>query len=154
MSQRRRTAPYGTDLAREVIGQQRPRPGDWLKRPGRRSRVRGVRFEVEEGSHDRHGCRPVRHAVMQLQQYAHATVTEAGQEPELPERAIAVELAFVESGGRFQELGIVARGPNRGLADVVANVEPIVVDPQRAASQDSGGVETTTQFRNACQAAM
>lgn len=91
---------------------------------------------------------------MQLQQYADATVGEARQEPEVPERAIAVELAFVESGGRFQELGIAARGLDRGLADVVANVEQIVVDPQRAASQNSGEVETTTQFRNACQAAI
>jgi hypothetical protein len=91
---------------------------------------------------------------MQLQQYADATVAEAGQEPEFPERVNAVELALIESGGRFQELDIAARGLNRGLADVVANVEPIVIDPQRAASQNSGEVETTTQFRNACQAAI
>ena len=89
---------------------------------------------------------------MQLQEHADPTVAQAGEEPEFPQRARAVELALIESGGQLEEFGIASRGIDRGLMDVVTNVESIVVDPERAASQNPRNVEAPPQLRDARQA--
>ena len=62
-----------------------------------------------------------------------AVVLEALDEPDLPERLVAVELLREHAAGEVVQLLLRARRGQRGHADVVAEVEVRVVDPARAA---------------------
>jgi hypothetical protein len=116
--------------------------------------VRDVRRGIEQGPHDRHGGRSVRHRVVQLQQDTDAAVVQAGQEPELPERARPVEQASVDGGGRLQELSIASRGLDGPLLNVVLDGEPSVIDPEGPAAQRSREVHPSSELRNARQTAI
>jgi hypothetical protein len=92
--------------------------------------------------------------VVQLQQDTDAAIAHTGQKPQLPQRAPAVHQLPVQSSGGVQELEIAPRRFNGGLVNVMPNVEPLVVDPQRATAQWTRNVKTPSQLRNVGQTAM
>jgi hypothetical protein len=92
--------------------------------------------------------------MVQLQQHTDAVAAQAGQEPEFPERTPAVQQLSVQPGGGVQELKFAPWRFNGGLANVILNVELMVVDPQRLTTQRTRKVKTSSQLRNVCQTAI
>ncbi len=90
---------------------------------------------------------------MELQQRAYPIVAEAGQEPEFPQRPGPVEQASIEPGGGIEKLELTTRRIDRGLEDVVPDIEAIVIHPQRATAKRAREVNAPTQLRQARQAA-
>ncbi len=70
---------------------------------------------------------------MGLGEDGEAVVVEALDEPDLPERLVAVELLGEDAAGQVLQLALGAGRGERGGAHVVAQVEVWVVDPLRAA---------------------
>jgi len=91
---------------------------------------------------------------VELQQRAHPTVAEAGQEPELLQRPRPVEQAPVEPGGCVEELELTTRRIDGGLEGVLLNVEAIVIHPERAAAKQAREVNAPAQLGQARQAAV
>ena len=81
---------------------------------------------------------PVDHRVVGLGQDREAILLEALDEPHLPERLRAVELLGEDARGEALELRLPARRGERGVADVVGEVEDDVVDPQRPSGLQGG----------------
>jgi hypothetical protein len=70
---------------------------------------------------------------MGLREHREAVVLEPLDEPDLPERLVAVELLGEDPARQVLELALGARRGERGGAHVVAEVEVRVVDPARPA---------------------
>ena len=77
---------------------------------------------------------PVDQRVVGLGDQREAVVLEALDQPHLPQRLGAVELLGEDPRGQVAQLLPAARGRQRGMADVVLEVEARVVDPYRPAA--------------------
>jgi len=102
-----------------------------LGMPGRRPGRRRLRLAVEEDRQQVGGRDPVDHAVVNLRDERPASVVEALDHPELPERAGAVEVGGEHPAGQVAQLLRASRLGDRGVADVVEDLEVGVVDPHR-----------------------
>ena len=100
----------------------------------------GVGRCVEEHGDDVDARDAVHERVVGLGQEREAVVLETLDDPDLPERLVAVELLREDAAGQVHELALRARGGQRGRADVVAQVQMRVVHPARAplAERDEG----------------
>ena len=89
---------------------------------------------------------------MCLHEQGEAVVGETFDHPQLPERLSAVELLRHDASGESLQLRVVARTRQRRVADVVGQVEVIVVDPDRLV-EDRDPAETLPVARHEVQAA-
>ncbi len=78
-------------------------------------------------------------------------VGEPFDHPELPERFSPVELLRHDARGQELQLRVVARAGQGGVADVVAEVEVVVVDPHGLV-EDGDPAETMAVARHEMQA--
>jgi hypothetical protein len=110
------------------------------------------RREVEHDLGDVDARDPVDHRVVGLRDQREAAVLEALDHPHLPQRPRTVELLGEDPAGQAQELALGARARQRGLADVVLEVERRIVDPQRAAAARGRDLELLAVARHEVQA--
>src|SRR5262249_56072260 len=110
--------------------------GEELERPGRRARRPGplllerlVAVGREQRLEHADAGHPVDHAVVDLRDRGEATAGEALDEPQLPERARAVERLRSDAAGELLQLRVVAGGRQARVADVAGGGEGRVVDP-------------------------
>ena len=75
-------------------------------------------------------------------------------EPDLPQRLGAVELLGEHAAGQLAQLLLARRRRQRGVADVVADVEVRVVDPHRARLRERRERELLAVARDLVQAAL
>ena len=116
-------------------------PSSWARRRERArqpalagvGRGGGLGRGVEQHRHDVHAGDAVHERVVGLRQHREAVALEALDEPDLPERLVAVELLGEHAAGEVPQLLLGAGGGERGRAHVVAQVQVRVVDPLRAA---------------------
>jgi hypothetical protein len=92
--------------------------------------------------------------VVQFQQHADTAIAYPRQEPQLPQRAPAVQQLSVQSSGGVQELQICPRRIDGRLEHVMPDVEPTIVDPQRLPAQQTRDVQTSAQVRDTRQTAI
>ena len=102
-----------------------------LRRPLRRLRAHGVGAQVHDHRQQVGARDAVDQRVVRLGQHGPAPVLEALDHPDLPERLGAVELLGHHPADQLAELALAARGGQRGVAQVVLDVEVRVVDPDR-----------------------
>ena len=88
-------------------------------------------FEVEDLGHEVDTHHAVDGGVMHLGDDAHVPALEALDDPQLPERAAAVERAPGDLGRELGELVGAAGGRERRPPDVVVEVEVGILDPHR-----------------------
>src|SRR4051794_16479433 len=81
-----------------------------------------------------------------------ALALEALHEPHLPERLGAVELLGKEASGERAQLVLGARGRERGMADVVIEVQVGVVDPDRTALAERDEADLLAEARHEVKA--
>lgn len=105
------------------------RRGDGPGRPRGRLRDRFVGVGAEEPGHQAHARRAVHHAVVHLGEQGEAVALQALDDPHLPERAVAVEGLGEDARGQVLQLGLPTRAGKRRVADVVVEVEVVVVHP-------------------------
>ena len=111
-----------------------------------------VLLEVEQ---DRGYVNPgyaVDERVVALADDREAVALEALDQPQLPERLGAVELLGEDPRGEVAQLLLGARRRQRGLTDVVVEVEVRVVDPDRAALAEGDEAELLTEAGDEVQA--
>ena len=89
--------------------------------------------EVEKHRGEVHAGDAVHHRVVRLRDQREAVVVQALHEPHLPEGLRAVEPLGEDAAGEEPQLVHGARCRERGVAHVVLDVEPRVVDPHRPA---------------------
>jgi hypothetical protein len=82
---------------------------------------------------------PVDERVVGLRDERPRAVVQALDDPQLPQRLVAVELLAEDARDEVAQLLVAARGRQRGVAHVVLEAEVGVVDPQRPAA--AGGRE-------------
>ena len=127
------------DRRRDQVADARGRPARWCRvraaAPSRRSTRRrlGHRLEVEEDGADVDAGDAVDHRVVGLGQDREAVALQALRQPQLPERLRAVQLLGEDAPGQPFQLRLAARLGQRGVADVVGQVEVDVVRPERPA---------------------
>jgi hypothetical protein len=112
------------------------RDGGGLATHGPRVLVRAGRRlggDVEEHGGDVDARHAVDQGVVGLGDQREAVVVDAVDEPDLPQRAAAVQALGEQPPGQALELLVVARRRQPGVAQVVAQVEVRVVDPDRPA---------------------
>ena len=95
-----------------------------LRRDGREVEHHGRQVDAADAVDER---------VMGLADQREATVVEPFDDPHLPQRLGAIQLLGHDPRDEAHQLLLGARRGQRGLADVVLEVEGGVVDPQRAA---------------------
>ena len=100
----------------------------------------GLDVEHDSGQVDARDA--VDHRVVRLGDQREAPVGEALDSPQLPQRLRAVELLGEDPRGQVEQLLLRARFGQRGLADVVLEVEVRIVGPQRPAGAQRGDGET------------
>jgi len=106
-------------------------------RPRRLPRLLGVpdlrpfRAEVKEDSREVDAGDPVDEGVVGLGKERPAVVFEPFDHPHLPEGSVAVELLREDPRDQAQQLALVTGARQRGLPDVVEDVEIGVIDPDR-----------------------
>ena len=122
--------------------------GDALGRnlgcPGSIEGRAGVEIEehlVEAGAPD-----PVHQGVVDLHEQTHAAVFEALEEPDLPQRAVSLELVAEQIAHQGAELAGAARGRDADAADVAVEIEVRVIHPRRPV-QTKGDLDQATQER-------
>ena len=99
----------------------------------------GSGVEVEQHGHDVHAGDPVDERVVGLADQREAAVAHRVDEPDLPQRLVAVELLGEHAAGERAQL-VLARGRGqRRVAHVVADVEVRVVDPHAGARRRAAG---------------
>ena len=123
---------FGRALAQRVDEQLR-RARRRLGRPFLDDGCDVVGARVEEQRRDVDTRHTVDERVMRLLDERDVAVFEALDEPELPQRAFAVEELFLHACGERDQLLPRAGLRQRGVAHVVRHVETRVVDPDRAA---------------------
>ncbi len=89
-----------------------------------------------------------------LRQQREAVAVEPVDQPQLPERLVAVERLGEDAAGEIAQLLLVARLRQPGVAQVVAQVEVRVVDPARAALPERDEREALAEPRHEVQAAV
>ena len=113
----------------------------------------GHRLEVEEDGADVDAGDAVDHRVVGLGQQGEAVALQPLHQPELPERLGAVELLREDARGEPLQLLLAARLGQRGVADVVGQVEVDVVGPERPAGLQRRHDEALAEARHLAQAA-
>ena len=88
---------------------------------------------------------------MRLGEHREAAALEAVDEPQLPERLVAVERLSEDAAGELAQLLLAARGRQAGVAQVVAQVEVGIVDPARAALTEWDEAEPLAVARHEVQ---
>ena len=129
--------------ARLVVGH--PRLEAVLERTSLRAEVEQHRAEVDAGD-------PVDHRVVALGEQREAAAGQALDEPQLPQRLGAVQLLGEHARGEVHELLVAAGRGQRGVADVVLEVEVAVVGPQRPAGRGGRVDEPLAVARHVVQA--
>ena len=132
-------APHdGAQRARELAGARdalAQRLGDQLGVGGRRPRPpgRGLLRRVgrEEHAQDVQARDAVHQRVMRLGEDREAVAVEPLDEPHLPQRPVAAQVVGEDTARQHLQLVLRARRRQRRVADVVAQVEALVVDPAR-----------------------
>jgi hypothetical protein len=115
---------------------------DWL----------GHRSEIEEDRCEIHARDAVDHRVVRLGDQREAPLFEALDQPHLPQRLGAVQALGEDPRGQQQQLLLGAGVGQRGVADVVLEVEARIVDPQRHAHLDRRKGELLAVARDEVQA--
>ncbi len=114
-------------------------------RKGEERQRRRLRLERDRSAHGRGGVGreiedygvevgtgyPVHHGVVHFRDEGPAAAFEAPHEPALPQRVVAIEAVRHHAGHQSAELRVAARRRQRRLADVEAEVEVRIVDPER-----------------------
>ena len=127
-----RTRDHGASRALEPLGDQHRPPGLRLRDPRLGLRTFGrLRLEVEEDRRQVRARNAVHERVMALGEQGEAAVVQSLDDVHLPQRFGAVQLLGEDPRGEPQQRVQVARLRQRGMADVVGEVELRVVDPQR-----------------------
>ena len=111
------------------------------------------RLEVEQHGREVDAGDAVDERVMGLGDQREAPVLEPLHEPQLPQRLRAVEPLGVDPGGERAQLLLAAGLRQRGVAQVVLEVEVRVVDPQRPAGLERRERELLAVARDQVQAA-
>ena len=92
---------------------------------------RGVGTQVHDHGQQVGPRHPVDQGVVRLGQHGPAAVLEALDDPDLPERLGAVELLRHDPPDQLAQLALAPGGGQRGVAQVVLDVEVGVVHPDR-----------------------
>ena len=121
--------PARGERCRARLGLRRPRLA--LVRQRRRHGI-----EVEQHGREVDPRHAVDQRVMGLRDQREAAVVESLHEPQLPQRLRAVEPLRVDAGGERAQLVLGAGLRQRGVAQVVLEVEARVVDPHRSPGLD------------------
>ena len=127
--------------------------------PGRRWQRSRLGRGVEEPQSELEQGRPVEQDVARLQHQRHAVAGQAVQDPNVPEGPVGIEGRLEDAGHLSPELGVAARTGHRAAAEVVPDVEVVVVLPRHALGQrqrahpltkarciDQGGLRPGGQF--------
>ena len=154
-------ADAADDLAR-VDGPLRraPRESSWARLGsgdgdpalGRSGRVDRLLLGVEEDGGDVNPGDAVDHAVVGLADDREAVALQALDQPELPERLRAVELLREDPRRQHPQLLLGAGLGQRGVADVVGEVEVRIVDPDGRALAEGDEAELLAEARHEVQA--
>ena len=126
------------DPARDAAARRSARGAAPTGAPGG-VRPTGHRVRVEQHGREVDAGDAVDERVVRLADQREAVALEALHEPHLPERLRAVEPLGEDAPGQQRELVVVARRGQRGVADVVLEVEARVVDPDRLARPEAAG---------------
>ena len=86
-------------------------------------------IDVENDGEQVDAGHAVDHAVVNLRDERPLVVGEALDQPDLPQGAATVEALRHEPGHEGAQFGVVARPGESGVANVVADVEMLVIDP-------------------------
>jgi len=111
----------------------------------------GGRLDVEQVHQEVGTGGTVDGAVVDLGDDADATVLEALDDPHLPQRAIAVELAAGDLPGELTQLAAPARGRGADAPQVVVEVEVLVLDPHRVVEAEGDLGEAAVEQRRHVQ---
>jgi len=114
--------------------------------------VGGHGREVEQHLGDVDPRDAVDHRVVALRDQGEAAVGEPLDHPHLPQWPGAVELLGEDPPGELQQLAVRAGPRERGLADVVLDVERRVVDPERPAGPRGRDLQPLAVARDEVQA--
>jgi hypothetical protein len=117
-------------------------------------RRRGVGRHVEQDGRDVDAGDPVDECVVRLAEDREAAVFEALDEPQLPQRLVAVELLREGASGEVLELLVAAGRRERVVLDVIPRVEVRVVDPHRPALSKRDERESLAVARHEMQASL
>ena len=118
---------------------------------GRRRRRR-LRRHVEQDGRDVDAGDPVDERVVGLAEDREAAAFEPLDEPQLPQRLVAVELLREGAAGEVLELLVAAGRRQRVVLHVVPRVEVRIVDPHRAALAERDEREPLAVARHEVQA--
>ena len=139
-SRRARERTHGPDLLGRVGDQLTQRLGDehgvarfGRRRPCVRCGWWGVAAGIEEAGDQIGAGHPVDHAMVHLRDERPLASSEAFDHPRLPQRPMPVELLRHQPPHQGVEIRFRAGRWQRGMADVVLEVEMRVVDPHRPA---------------------
>ena len=118
---------------------------------GRAPAALGLAVEIEEDGGDVDAGDAVDERVVALADDREALALEPLDQPQLPERLGAVELLGEDPRRQVAQLLLGARRRQRGLADVVVEVEVRVVDPDRPALVEGDEAQLLAEARHQVQ---
>ena len=107
----------------------------------------GVGSEVEQGRGQAGAGDPVEEAVVVLHQQRNPVVGQPFDEPGLPQRVAAIELAAQHPAGEQGQLLHPARRGDGHVVEVAVDVEVLVVDPDRTVEPEGHLVELPGELR-------
>ena len=102
------------------------------------SRPLGVRAAVHDDRQEVRTGHAVDQRVVRLGQHGPASVLESLDDPDLPERLRAVQLLCHDAPDQLAQLALAPRGGERGVAQVVLDVEVRVVHPHGPPELEAG----------------
>src|SRR5206468_1467992 len=111
---------------------------------GMRRPILWVGLEVEHLHHEVRAREAVDRAVVHLADDRDVTVLQPLDDPELPERTVAVEWPARDVAGDLRDLLRAAGTGNADPTDVVVEVEVRVVDPHRQTQPERDRCQPTT----------
>ncbi len=123
-------------------------PGSELGCQGRGGRERRIGVSVEQDPEEADARDTVDEAVMDLEDERPPPALEAFHQPRLPEGTVTVEWHGHEPPHESAERSVIARGRERGVTQVVIEVEVRVVAPDRAPQLQRNGPDALAVARD------
>ncbi len=119
-----------------------------VRRPFRRFRPVRLRAEIHDDGEQVRTGDAVDQGMVRLGQHGPASVLEALDHPDLPQRLRAVELLRHDASHQLAQLALAAGGGQRRVAQVVLDVEMRVVHPDRASQLEGNGADLLAVARD------